>query len=211
MLMSTPTKETQMTPVSRRTILAGLAASVVTPSIFAAENGIHPHALRWKDRAMTDPKEIEYTLKKARVGSFAFVDGDEPYVIPWTYGFEFKDGKLKIYVHCALKEGRKREILKKNNKVAFDIYCDLSSFTSDKDPGTSGWSYRSLTGVGRMRQLEGAEKVHGLQRVFENQAGHVPATVDEKAAAMVDVLCLDVEVYCGKKANKKECPLPEIK
>ena len=94
----------------------------------------------------------------------------------------------------------------KNNKVAFDIYCDLSSFTSDKDPGTSGWSYRSLTGVGRMRQLEGAEKVHGLQRVFENQAGHVPATVDEKAAAMVDVLCLDVEVYCGKKANKKECP-----
>lgn len=50
-----------------------------------------------------------------------------------------------------------------------------------------------------------------LQRVFENQAGHVPATVDEKAAAMVDVLCLDVEVYCGKKANKKECPLPEIK
>lgn len=200
-----------MSQVSRRTILAGFAAVAAAPAVFAAEKGRHPHALRWKDRGMTDPKEIEYTLKKARVGSFAFVDGDEPYVIPWTYGFDFKDGKIKLYVHCVKNEGRKREILKKNNKVAFDIHCDLSSYTSDTNPGTSGWSYRSLTGVGRMRQLEGKEKVYGLQKVFENQSGHIPPAVNETAAAMVDVLCLDVEVYCGKKANKKECPLPEIK
>ena len=61
-----------------------------------------------------------------------------------------------------------------------------------------------------MRQLEGKEKLHALRRIFENQAGRVPDTVNEKAAAMVDVLCLDVEVYCGKRADKKECPLPPI-
>lgn len=199
-----------MTSIPRRTFLTGLVAAAVAPSVFAADQGMHPHALRFKDRAMTDLKEIEYTLKKARVGSFAFVDGDEPYVIPWTYGYDFTDGKLKLYMHCAIKEGRKREILKKNNKVAFDIHCDLASAINEKDPGSSGWSYRSLTGVGRMRPLEGKEKLHALRRIFENQAGRVPDTVNEKAAAMVDVLWLDVEVYCGKRADKKECPLPPI-
>ncbi len=144
------------------------------------------------------------------MGSFSFADEDEPYVIPWTYGFDFRDGKLKIYVHCAREEGRKREILRKNNKAAFDIHCDLASYTSDENPGTSGWSFRSVVGAGRMRRLEGREKVYGLQRIFENQAGHVSPAVNETAAAMIDVLCLDVEVYCGKKADKKECPLPEI-
>lgn len=43
---------------------------------------IKKYPLQFSDRAMTDPKEIEYTLRKAKVGSFAFVDGDEPYVIP---------------------------------------------------------------------------------------------------------------------------------
>lgn len=199
-----------MMKLNRRALIAGIAATAASPSILAASEGMRPHALRFKDRAMTDPKEIDYTLRKARVGSFAFVDGDEPYVIPWTYGYEFKDGKLRLYMHCARKEGRKREILKKNNKVAFDIHCDLASSINEKDPGSSGWSYRSLTGVGRMRELEGKEKLHGLQLVFFNQAGRVPETVNEKAAAMVDVLCLDVEVYCGKRADKKECPLPAI-
>ena len=114
-----------MSQVSRRTILAGFAAVAAAPAVFAAEKGIHPHALRWKDRGMTDPKEIEYTLKKARVGSFAFVDGDEPYVIPWTYGFDFKDGKIKLYVHCVKNEGRKREILKKNNKAVSYTHLTL--------------------------------------------------------------------------------------
>ncbi|MDR3897712.1 MAG: pyridoxamine 5'-phosphate oxidase family protein [Duodenibacillus sp.] len=200
-----------MPRLNRRTVLIGLAAAAAAPSALAAGTEFKKYPLQFSDRAMTDPKEIEYTLRKAKVGSFSFVDGDEPYVIPWTYGFDFKDGKSTLYMHCARNEkGRKRQILKKNNKVAFDIHCDLASYTSDTNPGTSGWSFRSITGVGRMHKLEGKEKIYGLQRVFLNQSGHVPHTINETAANMVDVMRLDVEIYCGKKANKQECPLPPI-
>ena len=40
-----------MTSIPRRTFLTGLAAAAVAPSVFAADQGMHPHALRFKDRA----------------------------------------------------------------------------------------------------------------------------------------------------------------
>ena len=67
-----------MMKLNRRALIAGIAATAASPSILAASEGMRPHALRFKDRAMTDPKEIDYTLRKARVGSFAFVDGGDP-------------------------------------------------------------------------------------------------------------------------------------
>lgn len=44
----------------------------------------------------------------------AMTDGLNPYIIPLNYGYTYEDGKLVIYFHCA-KEGRKLDILKKNN------------------------------------------------------------------------------------------------
>ena len=44
----------------------------------------------------------------------AFVDGDEPYVISMNFGYKDK----ALYLHSAT-EGRKIEIIKKNNKVCF--------------------------------------------------------------------------------------------
>ena len=61
-----------------------------------------------------------------------------------------------------------------------------------------------------MRQLQGPEKVHGLQRLFENQAKRIAEGINEKVAEMVDVLCLDVDTFTGKQLNIAKAPLPII-
>lgn len=168
------------------------------------------YPLRRQDRCMSDEIFIRHTLETARVGSFSFVDGDEPYVIPWSYGYDLNDGKLRLYLHCAHSAGRKLAILAKNPKVAFEIHCDLVLNIDEKHPCSSGWSFRSVTGVGHMRQLQGPEKVHGLQRLFENQAKRIAEGINEKVAEMVDVLCLDVDTFTGKQLNIAKAPLPII-
>ncbi len=45
-----------MTHLHRRSLLAGLAASAHVPSLHANEKDFRAHALRFKDRAMTDPQ-----------------------------------------------------------------------------------------------------------------------------------------------------------
>jgi len=76
--------------------------------------------MRRKDREITDNSEIEKIIGKAICCRIGLVDNDEPYIVPVCFGYE----RNTIYFHSAL-EGRKVELIKKNNKVCFEIDTDL--------------------------------------------------------------------------------------
>ena len=67
--------------------------------------------MRRKDREINDVKEIINILDMCKTASVAMLDGDVPYVVPLSYGYEIRDNILVLYFHCA-KEGRKIDILK---------------------------------------------------------------------------------------------------
>ncbi len=52
-----------------------------------------------------------------------------PYTVPLNYGF----GDDFIIIHCA-KEGKKIDLLKENNKVAFNVTVDEEIIRNDEDP-----------------------------------------------------------------------------
>ena len=56
-----------MMKLNRRALIAGIAATAASPSFLAASEGMRPHALRFKDRAMTDQKRL--TTRCARPAS----------------------------------------------------------------------------------------------------------------------------------------------
>ena len=100
--------------------------------------------MRRKDREIKDKKTLETIFAKAEVCRIAFMDKDYPYVVPMNFGY--KDNCL--YFHSA-PEGHKIDLIKKNNKVAFEI----SLYRGPVSRGAPcGWdfSYRCIMGTGRM-------------------------------------------------------------
>lgn len=77
--------------------------------------------MRREDRSVTELDGIEAILKECRTCHLAMVDEGKPYVVPLSYGYQLnEDGTLTLYFHSA-KEGRKLDILRKNNLVCFEI------------------------------------------------------------------------------------------
>ena len=65
--------------------------------------------MRRKDREVTNIIEILQIIEKAKVLHLALFDADYPYIVPLHYGYEYKEGILIFYMHCA-KEGHKLDI-----------------------------------------------------------------------------------------------------
>ncbi len=118
--------------------------------------------MRRKDKEITDIDEIERIIKKAIRCRIGLVDSDEPYVVPVSFGYE----RNALYFHSAL-EGRKVELIKKNNKICFEIDTDVE-VVKDKKPCAWTMKYRSVIGVGRAYILENdEEKSHGLKLIMK--------------------------------------------
>ena len=150
-----------------------------------------------KDREITDTNEIEDIIKKAIVCRIALVDNYEPYIVPVNFGYE----RNTIYFHSAL-EGRKIEIIKKNNKVCFEMEIDvkLAEEETSCDDVKLGSSYRSVIGVGKAQIMRNdEEKVHGLQ-VLTNHYLKGEFNFSKSALNSVVVVKIDIQSITGKKA-----------
>ena len=66
-----------------------------------------------------------------------------PYVVPLNYGF----GKDFIIVHGA-REGKKIDLLRENNKVAFNVAIDTEVIRDENAPAEFSMKYRSGSGLG---------------------------------------------------------------
>ena len=71
-------------------------------------------------RKITGINEIEEIINKAGVCHLGLVDGDEPYVVPFSFGYE----RGALYFHGNMK-GRKIELIRKNNRVCFEMETDV--------------------------------------------------------------------------------------
>ena len=126
--------------------------------------------MRRKEKQIKDMALIEDIIKQSRVCRLGLVDGDKPYVIPMSFGY---DG-THIYFHSAL-EGRKIEILKKNPQVCFE-FDEVIKVVKNKDACDWGMAFKSVIVEGTAVFVEDiTQKAHGLglimaqysKRVFE--------------------------------------------
>lgn len=153
--------------------------------------------MRRKDREINDIKLITDILETCKTANVAMVDGDMPYVIPLSYGYEIKENSLILYFHCA-KEGRKTDILKNNNRVCFSVF-DEGELSDSEIPCNLGYYYSSVTGNGVAEFIDSfAEKSYALSKMFEHQTGK-KADFTETQTASVCVFKIIVNDYTGKQ------------
>ena len=150
--------------------------------------------MRRKDREIKDKAEIERIIQEAFVCRVALSDGDSPYVFPVCFGF--KDGT--IYFHSA-QEGKKIEILKKNNKVCFEMDIDTKLIEGEKGCEW-GIRYSSVIGFGTASFVEDIEEkkkaLHVLLAHYSDKSYEFP----EPSLNEVAIIKIRVESMTGKMA-----------
>jgi len=151
--------------------------------------------LRRKDKEITDKNEIESIIRKSLVCRLGLADDGSPYIVPLCFGY--KDNSL--YFHSA-KEGRKIEILKRNNAVCFEFDVDLK-IESGKDACAWGMKYRSVIGYGTATLIEDPEEKRKALDVIMAQYANGAFEYSEKVFGKALVIKVEIESMTGKKAN----------
>ncbi|MFH0768954.1 MAG: pyridoxamine 5'-phosphate oxidase family protein [Chloroflexota bacterium] len=152
--------------------------------------------MRRKDKEITDLEEIERIMKEAKVCHLGLIDDDEPYVVPVNFGYM----KNHIYFHSAL-EGRKVSIIKKNNRVCFNIVSDIEVIDVPNSCEARVVKYKSVTGVGVANIVEDdEEKILGLKRIMQQNLLHEYDFPLERLDSTL-VLRIDIHDVKGKQST----------
>ena len=147
-----------------------------------------------KNSEITEPSAKEHILKRGEIISVAMSKGDQPYVLPFNYGF--LNGL--IYIHSA-KKGFKMDVLEKNPKVSFNVITDVQLLPADM-PQDCSVAYSSVVGFGRVRIVDDPdEKLAALEAIMmqyypKKDAWQYP----DKVVAACTVWCIEIEHLTGK-------------
>ena len=147
--------------------------------------------MRRKDREVTDREAVRAILDKAKVLHLAMIDNGRPYVVPLHYGYSLDDDGLTLYLHSA-KEGRKLDVLRKNDRVAFVLETDVSLISGGELACKYGSAYASVMGEGQATLLtDPDQKAAALQTLMRTQTGRAfpitPAMTESVAVIRVNV------------------------
>lgn len=156
--------------------------------------------MRRAEREVTDISEIDKVLAEAQVCRLALFDGEYPYIIPMCFGYNLDGDKLQIYLHSAA-QGKKIDLIKKNNRAAFEI-DRLNRIVGGEIACSFTAEYESITGVGTIDILNGIEKLTGLNTIMNKyDAISKEHKYSENMLNNVVILKLTVDSF-SCKANK---------
>ena len=153
--------------------------------------------MRRKDREITDRKEIDEIINKADVLHLAMADGNIPYVVPLSFGY---DGK-NLYFHCA-NEGLKLNFIKKNPNVCFDLVGKVKydNIMTSCDAGTV---FQSVIGRGKCEILSDPEEKRKGLDILVFQYTKSKLEFPEKAVQNTTIVKITITELKGKKRPGK--------
>lgn len=153
--------------------------------------------MRRKEKEITDKSAIENILKDAEIIRIAMVDDGEPYLVAMNYAYS--DGF--IYMHSAL-EGRKIDILRKNNRVAFQTETNAGLVLKDK-ACDCGAHFLSVFGTGRAYiTVDLEEKTKALDAIMVKYTGRAGRQYPEGVMAKTLAIRVEIDSMTGKKSGQ---------
>ena len=173
--------------------------------------------MRRKDREIKDPSVDSDTskvglfghptsaimpiLQKADVCRIAMCNDNVPYIVTMNFGIG-KNG-ASLYFHSAY-EGKKINILQKNNLVCFQVDIEREFFLHSVSCGCS-MAYQSVVGMGRISFVDDlSEKLEALQAImthYTNQSEHV---FKEELVSRTMIMRLDISEISAKALLKQK-------
>lgn len=124
--------------------------------------------MRRKDREVTNVDEIEAIMERCDVCRIAINDEVYPYILPVNFGFEMVSEEFIIYIHGS-RQGTKHELIKRNNKVSFEMDCSHNLIQPNGEEScNASMTYESVIGQGEMSLLSDYEKERALSIILKH-------------------------------------------
>ena len=160
------------------------------------------YQMRRADREVTGQAEITAILAACDTCRLGLYDGQQPYVVPLSFGFSWENDILTLYFHCAPK-GRKLGILRQTPAACFEVSRPLGLI-----PGETacrwGTGFESVIGWGKGEVLEDTKaKEAALAHLMRHYAGDSFGGFEPQALAGTTVLALRADTLTAKRR-----PLP---
>ena len=150
--------------------------------------------MRRKEKEIENKGAIEDIIARADVCRVGFVDGDQPYIVPVNFGY--RDGVL--FFHCA-REGRKLDIIRKNNRVCLEIDIDHEMAINDV-ACEWGFKYKSVMGTGRAFIVDDYnEKCRALNIIMAHYTDK-NFTYREDRVSEIYIVRIETDGLSGKQA-----------
>ena len=134
--------------------------------------------MRQKDREIKDRKEIDDIIRRCRVCRLAMCNEGQPYIVPLNFGY---DGRF-LYFHAA-PEGRKIDIVKRNNLVGFELDI-LHDIVTAEQACKWGVKYESVIGSGTAEIVDDLEAkkeaLEWIMRQYGSGAWDFPEEIMKK-------------------------------
>jgi|SRR4030042_626993 len=152
--------------------------------------------MRKEKQKITDNKIINEILTKSEICRIAMLDNDTPYLLPFNYGYQDNC----IYIHSA-PEGKKIELLRKNNKVCFEIEQIAEIVKHDK-PCKWATKYRSIIGYGEVEIItDYKQKKKGLDIIMSQYGENSNLEYADKQVDNIVILKLRITKLTGKQSS----------
>lgn len=152
--------------------------------------------MRRQDREIKDKQLMESIIRRAPVCRIGLSEDNVPYIVPLNFGY--KDNFL--YFHSA-KEGKKIDMIRKNNHVCFEIDIE-HKLVQGGDPCDWSMKYRSVIGFGKAFLVEDhEEKRRALDIISEHYAGKQSFEYPENSVNNLAIIKVKIESMTGKKSG----------
>lgn len=151
--------------------------------------------MRRKDKLVENIDELEAIIKGNNVCTLALSDGENPYVVPLSYGY----AEGMFYFHSAL-EGRKIDLIKQNGRGAISIMQRLEVVTAE---AACNWGMRfeSIYAEGPIELVDDLEEKSKGLSVIMRQYGREVTEFPEQALQGTALFTLKAEKITGKRSG----------
>lgn len=150
-----------------------------------------------RDKAIKDIKELhklEEIISKCKICRVGMVDGDVPYVLAMNFGYKDQT----VWLHCA-KEGKKIDILKRNNKVCLEFDTDHKLFARHEHVACSWrFAYRSVLVHGNAILIDNYDDKIKALNVFMKNYSDREFEYSKPAVDNILIIKIPVESITGR-------------
>lgn len=154
--------------------------------------------MRRTDREITSRERIDEIVLGCEVCHLGMADGDQPYVVPVSYGY---DGQ-SVYFHSA-REGRKLDVIADNPRVCVEFERRVQLVPSETAACEWSFAFESAIGFGVVEELRDPEaKASGLNQIMQHYSGR-SWEFDAPTLARTRVWRVAIEELTGKQSSLK--------
>ena len=148
--------------------------------------------MRRSEKEITDESAMEEIIHASLVCRLALSDGNQPYIVPLCFGYQNRT----LYFHSA-REGKKIDLLKKNNRTCFEFDVNSEIIEADK-PCKWGMKYQSVIGFGKAVFVENIEEKKKALTIIMNHYSAQKFQFPDKATEKIAVIKIEIDKMTGK-------------